>query len=184
MDIAQQQRIRQALMAYAEAHGIGAVKLARRISEAHPRRPDIPVKTLQRFLAGRKVNEQMMAFCDHFVRKHDVQDRVLQLGESLARIHATPTNQDISGNYILSRNNIQCPVTITKEGDFWRMIEHDSDKARIYEGVVVHMSGVFAATLRDRGFGLPRNYHFTRINDGFLCDAANRFGLETTLARA
>jgi hypothetical protein len=69
LDTAQQERIRQALLAYKEAHAIGVWKLSRRISEAHPRRPEIIVKTLQRFLAGRAVNEQMVAFCDHFTSK-------------------------------------------------------------------------------------------------------------------
>jgi hypothetical protein len=182
VDPAQQERIRQALLAYSRAHTIGVVKLSRRISEAHPRRPKIIVKTLQRFLAGRKVNEQLLAFCGHFVRKYDVQDRILQIGEALARLYSTETMTDISGNYVISRNNLECPVVITRESDFWRIVEHDREKARIYEGVVVHMAGVFVASLKDKAFGQPRTYHLVNSDvvhfvnsDAVFCDV-NRAG--------
>jgi hypothetical protein len=174
LDTAQQERIRQALLAYAQAHAIGVVKLSRRISEANPRRPEIVTKTLQRFLAGRKVNEQLVAFCDHFVRKYDVQDRILQIGEALARIYSTKTMIDISGNYVISRNQLECPVVITQESGFWRIVEHDREKARIYEGVVVHMAGVFVASLKDKAFGQPRTYHLVN-SDAVFCDV-NRAG--------
>ena len=51
-DLAQRERIREALLAYMKEHKIGVPRLAARIKEAVHRNPEIPVKTLQRFMKG------------------------------------------------------------------------------------------------------------------------------------
>jgi len=72
-DIAAQQRIRSALRAYAEAHSIGSVRLARRISETDPEGVTVPVVTLQRFMQGNQVREEALAALARFVDRENPQ---------------------------------------------------------------------------------------------------------------
>ena len=51
-DLAQRERIREALLAYVKEHKIGIPTLGKRITETVHRNPEIPVKTLQRFMKG------------------------------------------------------------------------------------------------------------------------------------
>ena len=117
----------------------------------------MPVKTLARFLAGHRVNDAALAACAAFA--HKVQDPLTPLGETLHRCFGSAAISDISGLYLVTHNNVDCPVEITAEQQFWRMTERDKSSSLIYEGVVIHMAGVFVAFLKDRIFGLPRSYH-------------------------
>ena len=159
LDLAGQEALRRTLRLYAKAHGIGVPRLASRISADNPKRIEVPIKTLARFLAGHRVNDAALTACASFA--HKVDDPLTPLGETLQRCFGTALllEGDISGSYVVVHNNVVCPVEITAEQQFWRMTERDRNSARIYEGIVIHMAGVFVAFLKDRIFGLPRNYH-------------------------
>jgi hypothetical protein len=172
LDLDEQENVRRGLKLYCKAHGIGVPTLAKRITDADPQKIRVSVKTLQRFLAGERIRE--VAALNAYARFSDrTQDPLTALGTALCRLQGTDTKDDISGSYILLRGNAECPVTITKQADFWRMTVRDRDAARIYEGVVINTMGVFVAHLKDRVFGLPRHYHFTQPARGFFCDADN-----------
>jgi hypothetical protein len=68
-DIAARARIRAVILRYMEAHRIGVPTLQARISEATDRSIDlIPLKTLQRFLAGAtRTNDAFLIPCHQFV---------------------------------------------------------------------------------------------------------------------
>jgi hypothetical protein len=51
-DLAERELTRKKLIRYAKENGIGAPTLAERITASHPRGTELPLSTLQRFLAG------------------------------------------------------------------------------------------------------------------------------------
>lgn len=69
-DLAEREHVRRALLRYMREHRIGVPKLKDRIIEADPRRREIPLSTLQRFLIGRHhTQEHHVALCQAFVRE-------------------------------------------------------------------------------------------------------------------
>jgi hypothetical protein len=56
-DMAEQESIRKVLLLYAKTHGIGVPRLSWRIVADHPLKMELPVRTLARFLGGRRVND-------------------------------------------------------------------------------------------------------------------------------
>ena len=180
LDIAQQERIRQALLAYMQAHAIGVVKLSRRISEAHPRRPEIIVKTLQRFLAGRTVNEQMVAFCDHFVSKMPHRPTVLhELAEAMQKFYGHEQSGIEPGHYGVAYSTEGEPVSdifIERHGELSVVKQIDKTTGyRIFDGILVSASGSITFTLKDRVMATPRFYGF-RLDK----DASDIRGVEYT----
>ena len=65
-DINEQSNIRNVLLLYARMHGIGVPRLSWRIVEHDPLKVELPVKTLARFLAGKRVNDAAVAACHGF----------------------------------------------------------------------------------------------------------------------
>jgi hypothetical protein len=178
-DIAEQDAIRRKLIAYSKAHRIGVIRLARRIQEADSKGIAIPVKTLQRFMGGDRVNDAALNACARFADKVD--DPITALGDYLSRIYGTPIVGDLGNHdFTIIRNGIECPVTVTREGNFWRMIERDRSSHRIYEGVLIYTAGTKVAFLKDRAFSLPRTYHLTsRWTDPvYFCDCQSAGELE------
>jgi hypothetical protein len=51
-DLAERERLRRTLLAYMKEHKIGVPRLAQRVKDTVHRNPEIPVKTLQRFMKG------------------------------------------------------------------------------------------------------------------------------------
>lgn len=68
-DGAERERIRAALRRYMRKHGIGAPALQYRIIETDPRKREIPLSTLQRFILGKHhTQEHHVALCHAFVK--------------------------------------------------------------------------------------------------------------------
>ena len=67
-DLAEQDQIRTCLLLYAQLHGIGVPRLSWRIVADNAARVQLPVKTLARFLAGKRVNDAAVAACAAFAR--------------------------------------------------------------------------------------------------------------------
>ncbi|WP_395697952.1 hypothetical protein [Methylocella sp.] len=64
-----------------QQHKIGTPRLAKRISESVPRNPQIPVKTLQRFLAGNmRTSDMYVGFFSVFAEQNVPRDPVTELG--------------------------------------------------------------------------------------------------------
>ena len=115
-DLAQRERIRETLLAYMKEHKIGVPRLAARIKEAVHRNPEIPVKTLQRFMKGEvRTIDMHVGFLAQFVekvsRRMQRRDWVLLSARSiLPRIkpigpaHSQPTeSRAFAGNMIARR---------------------------------------------------------------------------------
>ena len=71
-DLAQRERIRETLLSYMKEHKVGVPRLAARIKEAVHRNPEIPVKTLQRFMKGEVRTIDMHVGFLASVRREDI----------------------------------------------------------------------------------------------------------------
>ena len=86
-DLAQRERIRQTLLAYMKEHKIGVPRLAARIKETVHRNPEIPVKTLQRFMKGEvRTIDMHVGFLAQFVDKALKVDPMPRFGLSSERV--------------------------------------------------------------------------------------------------
>ena len=83
-DINEQKNIRSVLLLYAKMHGIGVPRLSWRIVAEHPLKMDLPVKTLARFLSGKRVNDAAVAACHAFALS--VTDPLSPLGALLHQV--------------------------------------------------------------------------------------------------
>ena len=88
-DLAQRERIRQTLLAYMKEHKIGVPRLAARIKETVHRNPEIPVKTLQRFMKGEvRTVDMHVGFLAQFVEKVSKEDPTPRLGIALSAFYS------------------------------------------------------------------------------------------------
>ena len=102
-DLAQRERIRQTLLAYMKEHKIGVPRLAARIKETVHRNPEIPVKTLQRFMKGEvRTIDMHVGFLAQFVEKVSKEDPTLRLGFALSAFYSYQ-GQDRLVGHIRSR---------------------------------------------------------------------------------
>jgi hypothetical protein len=102
-DAAERELIRKKLIRYMKENGIGAPKLAARIKASHPREIEIPLSTLQRFLAGRGKNESCVAQCYRFAEKLTVSDPTAALGERLSVFYCADSGRDYKGSTVRMR---------------------------------------------------------------------------------
>ena len=111
-DLAQRERIRETLLAYMKEHKIGVPRLAARIKETVHRNPEIPVKTLQRFMKGEvRTIDMHVGFLAQFVEKvskdrsqrHDwvlLSARSIRLRIKLiGPAHSQPRSWSLAGNW-------------------------------------------------------------------------------------
>ena len=102
-DLAQRERIRETLLAYMKEHKIGVPRLAARIKETVHRNPEIPVKTLQRFMKGEvRTVDMHVGFLAQFVEKVSKVDPTLRLGFALSAFYSYQ-GQDRLVRHIRSR---------------------------------------------------------------------------------
>ncbi len=126
-----------------QAHAIGVPTLAKRMHEALPHRPEIVTKTLQRFLAGRKVNDQMLAYCDQFA----------------AKLPHRPTLWHTVGDALFAIFKQEIPATATFEPDMtlsrassshFALISHKTERGPA-DGVLAALSpDTYIAITRER----------------------------------
>jgi hypothetical protein len=98
-DAAERELTRKKLIRYAKENGIGAPTLVERITASHPRGTELPLSTLQRFLAGRGKNKSCVALCHHFVERRTISDPSAALGERLFIFYGAANGRDYSGTY-------------------------------------------------------------------------------------
>jgi hypothetical protein len=168
-DVAERELTRKKLIRYAKENGIGAPTLAERITASHPRGTELPLSTLQRFLAGRGKNKSCVALCHHFVERRTISDPSAALGERLFIFYGAGNGRDYSGTY---RSDIRTAevaepefaghseINIAADTGFWRVTETtapDLNRA-IYDGVLVCSGDGAVVVLKDRLAGLARSY--------------------------
>ena len=99
-DLAQRERIREALLAYVKEHKIGVPRLAARIKEAVHRNPEIPVKTLQRFMKGEvRTLDMHVGFLAQFAERVSKADVMPRLGYALSAFYSSKDETDWSGSF-------------------------------------------------------------------------------------
>lgn len=174
-DIVTRNRIRRKIQHYKDAHGIGVSRLAKRISEAIPRHPEIPIKTLERFLAGRmRTYDMYVGFFSKFAESLPEPDTIGELGRSLVGFFGS--SREAGGKlgqaekFIIrgSSENDLSELTIEPDENFWRLTEMTTvpNGPPPFDGVMVRAGTVVVAALRDRLMGLPKLYMLSSVEGG------------------
>ena len=106
-DLAQRERIRETLLAYMKEHKIGVPRLAARIKETVHRNPEIPVKTLQRFMKGEvRTIDMHVGFLAQFAEKVSKVDPTPRLGFALSAFYSSKDKTDWSGTFVASESAV------------------------------------------------------------------------------
>ncbi len=160
-DLSKRDKTRRTLLHYMEQHGIGVPRLAKRIRDNTPKNPIIPVKTLQRFLAGHiRTNDQYVEYFHQFAHMNEPPDPITMAGEALAAFYGENPGRDYSGWF--SADTVRgelSEVTISREAGFWRVKEVTSIPGHcVFDGVLVCSGEAAFFVLKDRLAGLPRTY--------------------------
>jgi hypothetical protein len=178
-DLAQREQTRQALLEYMKRHEIGVPRLAKRIRESVSRHPEIPIKTLQRFLKGEiRTNDIYVGFFGQFVEKTvtgptataAVQvDPTARVSEALKGFYPTASDDPpMTGPIVVysGKDNGTSEVTISQKNGCWRVMEVGrSPKMHVvYDGTLVRIGGAGLFVLRDRLTGLPRIFATQRAS--------------------
>ncbi|WGJ13872.1 hypothetical protein QEV83_14505 [Methylocapsa sp. D3K7] len=153
-------RIRRKILRYKNEHGLGVGRLAKRISLALPLEPEIPVKTLQRFLAGIiRTNDLHVGFFEKFSDGLPDPDPLGEVGKSMAALYGKSGRRDFSGVYATMQTGEGSEVTVSQEPGFWRVKEVTRTGGHsVFDGVAVCSSEGAFFVLKDRLAGLPRTY--------------------------
>ena len=173
-DATTRERIRLRILDYKKEHRLGVGRLAKRIAQANPNEPIIPVKTLQRFLTGRtRTSDMYVKYFDRFACGLPDADPVGELGKCMAALYRTTGDNlpgfEYSGEFTVrsSSQNDLSEMTIVPDGAFWRLVERTcSDGHLMFDGVMVHAGTAFIAALKDRLWGLPKFYMLQHEAEG------------------
>jgi hypothetical protein len=167
-DLAQRDRIREALLAYVKEHKIGVPRLAARIKDAVHRNPTVPVKTLQRFMKGEvRTIDMQVGFLAQFVEKISKENPTLRLGFALSAFYPSKDNKDLSGTFAAlefseweddSKDRYRSNIEIAIDQGVWRVKEVTTTAGShlIYDGVMTSTGLAMFIVLKDRLLGLPR----------------------------
>jgi hypothetical protein len=151
-DAQERERIRAALIGYMKEHLIGVPALATRIRQSHPREMEIPLKTLQRFLAGKRTQDMALIICAAFVANLPNKPTALQaLADSLNALYTITAKIEHAGDYSLSATFQREPsrITLTPSGLFLTVKEFIPPHA-IYDGLMFFAGPAIVALLRNR----------------------------------
>ena len=117
-DLAQRERIRETLLAYVKEHKIGVPRLAARIKETVHRNPEIPVKTLQRFMKGEvRTTDMHVGFLAQFAEKVSRVDATPRLGAALDAFYSSQDKIDWAGAFTLKEMQNYEPEMEFERGD-------------------------------------------------------------------
>jgi hypothetical protein len=166
-DLAHRERIRETLLAYMKEHKIGVPRLAARITETVHRNPEIPVKTLQRFLKGDvRTIDMHVGFLTQFAEKISKTDPLPRLGSALCAFYTPESKDDWTGTFRLEDEIYDndpewgraSKVEITRDQGGWRVKETHGAAGvqRIYDGVLSSSRLTGVIVLKERLSGLPR----------------------------
>jgi hypothetical protein len=167
-DLAQRERIRQALLAYMKEHKIGVPRLAARIKEAVHRNPEIPVKTLQRFMKGEvRTIDMHVGFLAQFVDKVAQVDPTPHLGVALSAFYSSKDRTDWAGTFKAEEvadpearldKRYRSKIEIILDNGAWRVKEvaENGGSRDIYDGALSSSGQIVVVVMKDRLMGLPR----------------------------
>jgi len=165
-DLAQRQKIRETLLAYMKEHQIGVPRLAQRIKANLHRQPEIPVKTLQRFLKGEmRTIDMHVGFLAQFVEKVSKEDPTLRLGFALSAFYSSLDRTDWTGTFAAEESNLPgtnivqsvlSKIEIVRDQGVWRVRESPVSERLVYDGAMTSSGSTIVIVLKDRLHGLPR----------------------------
>jgi hypothetical protein len=166
-DSAHREQIRQALLSYMKEHKIGVPRLAARIKETVHRNPEIPVKTLQRFMKGEvRTIDMHVGFIAQFAEKLSKGDETPRLGFALSAFYSSQDKTDCSGSFnaseLESLNEYGDPyrskILIAFDQGTWRVREvgNYGRSQDVYEGALTTSGSIIVMVMKDRLLGLPR----------------------------
>ena len=165
-DLGQRERIRETLLSYMKEHKIGVPRLAARIKETVHRNPEIPVKTLQRFMKGEvRTIDMHVGFIAQFVEKASRSDPIPRLASALTAFYSSQDKTDWSGVFIASESDdggskdpavYKSKLQIGLDGGTWRVKEiGDNDGTHeIYDGALTASGPTLVVVMKDRLMGL------------------------------
>jgi hypothetical protein len=167
-DLAQREQIRQALLAYMKEHKIGVPRLAQRVKETVHRNPEIPVKTLQRFMKGEvRTIDMHVGFVAQFIEKVSKVEATPRLGFALNAFYSTNDKTDWSGTFTAveseppspeSPDPYQSKIEIVLDQGAWHVKEvaNNGGSHDIYDGALTSSASIAVMVMKDRLLGLPR----------------------------
>jgi hypothetical protein len=176
--LAHRERIREALLVYMKEHKIGVPRLAARIKETVHRNPEIPVKTLQRFMKGEvRTIDMHVGFLAQFAEKVSKVDATPRLGFALSAFYSSKDKTDWSGEFIASESDqgaskdsaiYKSKLQIGLDGGTWRVKETgDNDGTHeIYDGALTTSGPTLVVVMKDRLMGLPRTMTVSKKSAG------------------
>ena|SRR5208337_693610 len=176
-DLAQRERIRETLLAYVKEHKIGVPRLAARIKETVHRNPEIPVKTLQRFMKGEvRTIDMHVGFLASFVETVSKEDPTPRLGSALRAFYSSLDKTDWSGSFSAdeyepahdNQDYYSSKIEIALDQGTWRVKEVISTAAspQVYDGAMTSSESTIFMVLKDRLAGLPRTITVCRRSNG------------------
>lgn len=185
--------IREAIRGYMRAHAIGVPTLQVRIIDADtPRHREIPLKTLQRFIAGsHRTTDAYVSLCVGFLEAQgsmarmgaqaQPRDEITRFGSELESYLRLPPNQEwedelweeLSGRFALPNPSspwasptISLTIEPDQDGRFIKVTEEhvhqQPDVVTRYEGVLLRRSGALFGLLRNQLTCEPRVYWLWR----------------------
>src|ERR1700751_2836407 len=96
-------------------HTIGVPTLAVRIRQSHPREMEIPLKTLQRFLAGKRTQDMALNICAAFVDKLPNKPALLDaMGQSIAAFYKQFLPGNLANTYTIKTLKSESDLTISE----------------------------------------------------------------------
>jgi hypothetical protein len=179
-DLAQRERIRQTLLDYMKEHKIGVPRLAQRVKETVHRNPEIPVKSLQRFMKGEvRTIDMHVGFLAQFVEKASRSDPIPRLASALTAFYSSQDKTDWSGVFTASESDqggskdstiYESKLQIGLDGGTWRVKEiGDNDGTHeIYDGALTASGPTLVVVMKDRLMGLPRTMTVSKKGSGDL----------------
>jgi hypothetical protein len=172
-DLAQRERLRQTLLTYMKEHKIGVPRLAARIKEAVHRNPEIPVKTLQRFMKGEvRTLDMHVGFLAQFAEKVSKIDAAPRLGSALNAFYLSGDKVDWAGVFeaettvtfdepLAGLKGTKDPtrIEIRRDQGAWRATEtclHRGSAKSIFDGAMTSSGGAIVIVSKHRLTGFPR----------------------------
>jgi hypothetical protein len=177
-DLAQRERLRQTLLAYMKEHKIGVPRLAQRVKETVHRNPEIPVKSLQRFLKGEvRTIDMHVGFLAQFVERASTLDPIPRLASALTAFYSSQDKTNWSGVFVASESDhggskdaavYKSKLEVGLDGGTWRVKEvGDNDGTHeVYDGALTVSGPTLVVVMKDRLMGLPRTMTVSKRSAG------------------
>jgi uncharacterized protein len=169
--------IRRRLLCYMAEHRIGVIRLADRISKANRRNPEIPIKTLQRFIAGNfRTSDMYVGFFQQFTENLPEPDPIGELGKAMAAFLNAKDSDVYQGSFLsrISAGNgtnsvsYQSQITIAADQNFCRVVERSTEgRLIVCDGILVAQGRTAVVSLQDRTTKAPRQYLIASKDDAY-----------------